>query len=176
LRSHAPPAIGGGGAYGYNRKTKAMAQNLSNAQKKEWAMHLYTADELTQKQIAQKVGVNENTVGRWVTEGNWDKRRKTLLVTKKEQLSMLYDILEKLTQEGKKALEDDDPTTNPNADAIIKITAAIKKIESETGIGEMIDTLKDFISFVQQEDFEAAQTINRFADTFIKDRLNSLKK
>jgi DNA-binding XRE family transcriptional regulator len=158
------------------KQTTKPASALSNTLKKEWAKELYTRGEMTQKDIAVKVGVNEKTIGRWVAEGNWESMRKTLMTTKKDQLTLLYDMLDLLNKAGKASLEDDDPATNPDADRIIKITAAIKKLESETGIGEMVDTLKELISFVQKEDYEAMQVINKWGDLFIKDRLNQLKK
>jgi transcriptional regulator with XRE-family HTH domain len=148
---------------------------LSNTQKKEWAKQLFTRDSMTQKEIAEKVDVSQKTMSGWVTKEKWDTMRKTLATTKQEQLTMLYDMLDLLNKAGKASLEDDDPKTNPDADRIIKLTAAIKKLESETGIGEMIDTLKALITFVQKEDFEAAQTINKWGDLFIKDRLSTLK-
>lgn len=149
---------------------------LSISQKKEWAKELFTRDDMTQKAIAEKVGVSEQSMSAWVRDEKWDTMRKTLLSTRKEQLTMLYDILDGLNRQGVASLNDDDPETNPNPDAIIKITNAIKKLEKETGVGEMIDTARAFITFVQREDFEAAKIINKWFDLFIKDRLASLNK
>lgn len=151
-----------------------MAENLSIAQKKEWAKELYTRQEHTQKEIAAKVGISENSITKWVKDGKWDTMRKTLLSTKQEQLTMLYDILDKLNKEGKAALEDDDPNTNPNADAIIKITNAIKKLETQTGIGEMIETGTRFIKFVQGEDLPLAKDITKWFDLFITANLKTI--
>lgn len=149
-----------------------MAENkISKTQQKEWAKELYIRGERTQKEIAATVGVAEKTIGRWVESEQWDKMRKTLLSTKQEQLHMLYDILDRLNKEGKKTLEDDDPDTNPNSDAIIKITNAIKKLETQTGIGEMIDTGTRFIKFVSIENLELAKEITHWFDLFIQDQL-----
>ena len=153
-----------------------MADKLQNHQKKEWAKELYIRGDLTQKEIAAKVGITEKTMSNWVSDGKWDATRKTLLTTKKNQLELLYEMLDLLNQAGVAALKDNDPKTNPDADKIIKITNAIKKLENSTGIGEMIDTLKELISFTIKEDFEAAQLINKWGDLFIKDRLATIKK
>lgn len=151
-------------------------QALSKAQQKEWAQELFIRGDITQKEIADKVGVAEKTIGRWADDNNWDAARKTMLTTKKNQLELLYEMLDLLNQAGVASLKDDDPKTNPDADKIIKITNSIKKLENSTGIGEMIDTLKALISFVIKEDFEAAQLINKWGDLFIKDRLATIKK
>ena len=84
---------------------------------------------------------------------------------------MLYSILEAMTREGKAALEDDDPTTNPNSDGIIKITNAIKKLETHTGVGDVIETLMRFIKFIASEDLDLSKKITTWADIFIHDAL-----
>ena len=146
---------------------------LTLTQKKEWARELYIRDELTQKAIAEKVGVSEQTMVAWVKDNRWDGMRKTLLSTRQEQIQMLYDILDGLNKEAKAAVEDDDPATKPNTDAIIKIANAIKKLEKETGLGEIIDTCRALIAYTLKEDNEAAKIINKWADLFIRDRLTS---
>ena len=140
---------------------------------KEFARLIYLREDITQKDLSIRVGVNEKTIKRWIDDGKWDAMRKTLLTTKQEQLNMLYDILDKLTREGKAALEDDDPDTNPNADAIIKITNAIKKLETQTGAGEIIDALTRLIKFIQAEDLALAKTVTHWADLFIQSVLKS---
>lgn len=134
---------------------------------------LYLNSAMTQKEIAKKVGVSENSLSNWVTDGKWEALKTTLLSTHDEQLKNLYKILEMLNKQGKEALEDDDPDTNPDADAIIKITKAIKYLEKDgSGMGETYITLMDFLTFIQRDNMEHAQLVNNYADAFIKERLN----
>lgn len=46
-----------------------MAKELSNTQKKEWAKTLYLKENLTQQEIADRVGVSRATVNRWIADG-----------------------------------------------------------------------------------------------------------
>ena len=149
---------------------------LSIDQKKEYAKYLFVRKKLSQKEIANEVGVSEQAMVRWVREGKWEEMRKTLLSTKQEQLALMYQMLELLNKEAIQALSDDDPATKPNADAIRKITKSIHELENQTGIGEMIDTAQALIDFVRHEDIEAAKVINTWFDLFIKDRLNALER
>ena len=149
-----------------------MAKELANNLKKEWAKELYVSGEHTQKSISEKVKISEQTICKWVKDGKWDKERKTLLATKKEQLLLLYDQLDNLSKQNKIFQEDDDPDTNPNFDAVIKLVNAIKKLETKTGVGEMIDTAKRFIKFVQPENLELAKEITKWFDLFIQDELS----
>jgi transcriptional regulator with XRE-family HTH domain len=146
-----------------------MPKDLSIKQKKDWAKLLYLQDTLTQKAIAEKVGVTEKTISGWVNDENWEELRKSLLVTKEEQLSMLYNQLSALN----KVIKDDQkciPTAG-QSDSILKITAAIKNLETETSLTEVFEVGKKFIKHLQQTDFEKAKEVVDLYDGFIKQQL-----
>lgn len=68
---------------------------------KEYAKTLYLAGDLTQKEIAERVGVTEKTLGKWIVEEKWESMRKSLLTTRQAQLTSLYDQLEAISTEIK---------------------------------------------------------------------------
>ena len=49
--------------------------DLTNTQKKEWARTLYLRENLTQQEIADRVGVSRVTVSNWCRGGKWRNRR-----------------------------------------------------------------------------------------------------
>ena len=104
-------------------------------------------------------------------EDNWDNLRKSLTVTKAEQLAFLYDIMAKMTEEGKKYLEDDDPDTNPNYDGIAKIARSIERLEKETNVGEMMQTGILFLKFLQVENMTLAKDFNHWFKLFIDEQI-----
>ena len=67
-----------------------MTKDLSNTQKKEWAKTLYLKENLTQQEIADRVGVARVTVNRWIADGKWVKQKVGLTHTREEQESNLY--------------------------------------------------------------------------------------
>lgn len=67
---------------------------LKKAQEKEYARVLFVSENLSQKEIADRVGVTEKTLGKWIDEGEWKKLKRSLLNTRHNQLNMLYDQLE----------------------------------------------------------------------------------
>lgn len=138
---------------------------LRKAQEKEYAKSLYIGGGLTQKEIAERVSVTEKTLAKWIKEGKWENLKKSLLTTKQNQLSFLYDQLDFLNTDISK--RDFKVAVGKEADTIIKITAAINRLETETSIGDTVEVARNFIEFVRPQDLELAKTITNFFDVFI---------
>ena len=63
-------------------------------QEKEYAKILYVSENLPQKVIAERTGVNEKTLSKWIEDDGWKKLKRSRLNTKESQLTMFYDQLE----------------------------------------------------------------------------------
>lgn len=74
---------------------------LKKTEQKEYAKFLYTEKNLTQKEIAEKAGVTEKTLIKWINENDqqWKKLRNSLMTTKPHQIKMLYGQLERLNEQ-----------------------------------------------------------------------------
>ena len=70
---------------------------------KEFAKILYldTNTALTQKEIADRVGVRPNTVSDWIKKEGWAKLKRSLLTTRQQMIGDLYEQLERLNTEIK---------------------------------------------------------------------------
>ena len=150
-------------------------ETLTNKQKKEYAKILYLNTAMTQKEIAAKVDISENSMSAWVNDDKWDALKTALSITRESELKSLYKQLSLLNKQNEAWLEDDDPNTNPDYDAVRKLTKSIYELsEKQSGVGEIILAQMDFITFVQQQNMEHAQLINNYSDAFIKTRLNTI--
>lgn len=145
-------------------------KQLSSNERREWAQLLYTRYDMNAKEVALQTGAPEADVRRWVKEGNWDGLRRSLLTSREEQLKNLYDILAAITTQAKQNSE------NPNtkdADLIIKYTAAIKNLETDIGVGEIIDVIKPFVVWLMKKDLEMAKKLTGYFDQYIKEKLKT---
>ena len=106
-----------------------MAKTLTNQQKKDLAKLLYLNQGLTQQEIADKVGVSRVTVGRWATDGNWEMLRAAVTSTREEQVRNLYQQIAQINR----AIADSETkcATPAQADTILKLSAAISKMEGD---------------------------------------------
>jgi len=139
---------------------------LTRAQVKEFAKTLFISENMHQKVIAERVGVSEKTIGKWINDGGWKSLKRSLITTKQNQISLLYDQLEHLNTEI--ANRDSKVANSKEADVIIKLTGAIQKLETETGVGETVEVSKKIIGLIQQEDLELAKKVTTYCDLLIQ--------
>lgn len=61
--------------------------------------------------------------------------------------------------------------SSKDADIISKITASIKRLETETSIGDTVEVARAYIEFVSAQDLELAKKITGYFDLFINDKM-----
>lgn len=138
--------------------------------KRDLAKLLFVHETLSQKEVASRIGVSEQTVCRWAREDNWDQYRVSLTITKETQLHNLYLQLAAIndgiaTRDGKKY------ASPSEADTITKLASAIDKMESDVGIADIVSVGKKFLTWLRRSDLKQAQVITPLFDAFIKENL-----
>ena len=61
--------------------------------------------------------------------------------------------------------------TSKDADIISKITTAIKRLETETNIGETVEVAKQLIQFINSQDVSFANQLTKYCDSFITSKM-----
>lgn len=130
---------------------------------------LIIKEGLNQKEAAERVGVTEKTMSRWVKEGKWDNQRRSFAATRNSIIANLQQQLELLQTSITK--NDGGLATSKEADMLVKLANAIKKLESDAGVGETIEVAMKFVRFVSQSDTVLAQNITRHFDAYIQSLL-----
>jgi transcriptional regulator with XRE-family HTH domain len=141
--------------------------------KKEHAKLLFTQEKLSQKEIAERVNVSEQTITKWVNadNGEWKRLRQSLIVTKKEQLSRIYEQMDEITLEIKNREQGKRYASSKEADTLVKLTAAAKNLETEASVSDIIEVAMRFLNFMRPIDLEKAKDISGYFDSFIKEQL-----
>lgn len=130
------------------------------------AKHLFISDNsITQKEIAEKVGVTEKTIGDWIQKHNWGSLRKSLLTTKTSQIALMYNQMEVLNNEI--AERESKYATSKETDILIKLSTTIKNLETEAGVGELVQMGRELVKYVAQTDYELSKTFTKVFDEFI---------
>lgn len=144
---------------------------LTNAQKKDWARMLYTKDNFTQLEIAEKVGVSRVTVGKWAKEGKWDNEKASITTTRQAQIALLYRQIAEINNAIITRPQGERFANAKEADAINKITTAIEKLERETSLSDIVAVSIDMLNWLRMKDVEQAKHLSDLFDTFINDKL-----
>ena len=145
--------------------------DLTNAQKKEWAKTLYLKENLTQQEIADRVGVSRVSVSNWVRAGKWEEQKVGLTLTRQEQVANLYRQVAEINKAIQSREEGKRYATPSEADTLGKLAATIKKLESDVGISDIISVGMRFSDWLRPQDPDMTKTFIRLFDQFIKDNL-----
>ncbi len=144
---------------------------ITKAQEREYARILYVSERITFKEIAERTGVTEKTIGKWADLDNWDKLRKSLLTTKQNQLVHWYNQLEAMNENIATRLVP--VPDSKEADIMSKITSNIQRLETETGIGEYVEVGRKILTFIQGIDLSEAKRFKNYIDEFINSKLKN---
>lgn len=145
--------------------------SINNSQKKQWAQTLYLRENLTQLEIAERVGVSRVTVSKWVRDGKWEEQKAGITLTRQEQVANLYRQVAEINRTIATRHEGERFPNSKEADILGKLSAAIRNMEQKTGIADVISVLTAFIEWLRPLDLDKAKELTRLADAFIKDRL-----
>ncbi len=146
-----------------------MAQELDNKQKKEWAKTLFLTTNMTQAEIAEKVGVARISVVRWAKE--WEGLKLTFLQTREARIKSTLLQLDELDcsiaarEEGKRF-----PTAK-EADIRRKLTADLEALEQEASVREVVNVSIGILDYIRQIDIERAKELSNYFDSYIQERM-----
>jgi transcriptional regulator with XRE-family HTH domain len=145
--------------------------DLTGKQKKEWAAMLYLKENLTQQEIADKVGTTRVTVNKWAKDEKWAERKAGFTITREEQIKNLYRQIAEINDVIVNRDKGERFASPTEADTLSKLSSAIKKMETETGIAEIVSVGTRFLEFLRTIDLDKAKEFTQFFDIFIKQNL-----
>lgn len=126
----------------------------------------------TQRDIATRIGVTENTVSRWCRDGHWDELREAGRTSKP---SVLRDLYAELAELNRVISERDPGNRFASKDESLTRARLVKNIadlEQRYNIGHAVDIGRDFCTFVSTTDFEAARLVVSLWDAFLETIIN----
>lgn len=145
--------------------------NLTNTQKKEWAKILYLKENLTQAEIAEKVGASRQTVNKWIKEEKWEEQKVGITLTREEQIGNLYRQVAEINNTIKQREPGERFASTKEADILNKLSSAINKMETDIGISDIISVTRRFLEWLRPVDLEQAKKATLLFDAFIKNNL-----
>lgn len=159
---------------------------MSMKDKRELAKLLYVSGACgTQKETAERVGVSEVTISKWSNADAWDEQKRSLLTIRHNQLSRMYLLLEYYVNKVENRVKEfkaiqDDPTikqevkdkaldiSTKDTDVIIKLTGAVKNLEIELSVAEVVDVFMKYNDHLRKMAPEKIKEAVELQDSYIK--------
>lgn len=117
-------------------------------------------------------GFHGVTVNNWIGKGNWEQLKASITITREEQLKNLYRQLAELNNAIMGKPEGERFPNAAEADTISKLSNAIKKLETEVGLADIISVFSDLLKWVRTYDSMQAKEITPLLDAFVKSKLS----
>lgn len=144
---------------------------MTNAEKKEYAKILYVKETMTQKEIAQKVGISEKTLSKWVNDNEWDRLKASIVITKEEELRRIYQQISAINEQIATRINGERFASSREADILTKLAAAARSLETDSSIADIVEVGKRFLNWLRMSDLDKAKEFARLLDGFIKDSM-----
>jgi hypothetical protein len=152
-----------------------MAKKTSLEAKREYARVLYLNGE-TARSAAEKAGVTQATLGKWVKDGGWRALRAASNITRPE-------LVNKLLLGINKILDDVNESDNPAdlaglGDKLSKFAAVIEKLDKKANVVDVIEVFMAFSKWLQYRMTidqaitpELIKAITKYQDLYISEQL-----
>lgn len=142
-----------------------------NIDKKDIAKSLFLNGNFTQEEIAEKVSTTRQTVSRWIKDGGWEQLKASMTITPDQILAGLNRQIIEINNNINSREEGKRFASVPEADTLAKLASAIKKIEQDVGIADIVNVGIRFTNWLRPVDLDKAKMFNELWDTFIKDQM-----
>jgi transposase len=137
---------------------------MNTAEKKVLAQGFYTRSMMTRKEIAAQVQVTEKTLRAWITDGDWDKLRDSMQITKPQLLNEAYQQLAAIN----KRIQDDHGgvPTKELSDAKGVIRKEIEQFENQP-IHLYVEVFEDVIGWLSRNEPDKLSDFTKLTQKFL---------
>lgn len=139
---------------------------------KNHAKVLFTREGIsTQKEIAERVGISEKTIGKWISEEKWDKLKRNFILTREQLMADWLDELAEINALIKTQPAGARFADSKLADVRTKLRKDIKEMETTASVREVIASLAGLLNFIRKNNLGEAQALAKYVDAYIKSLL-----
>ncbi len=162
-----------GGYFAQKKNMKPKEEEaLSNSQKKNFAKIIYLTEEgVTQRELAERVGVTEATMSKWVNTEGWPLLRKSIVESNDNNLAFIHSQIAALRNSITERGEEGDAglITGKEAETLAKLTGIAKRMETSVGIAQIVSVGKKFVVWLRVNAKERASEFLTLYDAFVKE-------
>lgn len=144
--------------------------NIKNEQKKNLARDLYVLGTYTLEEIASKVDSTRQTISKWAKEQSWEELKAGMSISREELLKNLYRQVSDINESINMREPGERHANVKEADTLSKLSSAIKKLESDVGISDIVAVGIRFTNWLRNVDLDKAKEFTMIWDAFLKEQ------
>lgn len=140
----------------------------SDRQQQQELARMYYMQGVALSDIADKTGVSRPTITKWVKDNNWEEKRAANNITRQELVTKILRGINKIIENYNNS---DDPNRTLDADKLVKLAAAIERIDKKANVVDCIEVFMVFGKWLQYRSTyddevtpELLKKINRLQD------------
>jgi DNA-binding XRE family transcriptional regulator len=140
-------------------------RGMTIKEKKQIAKELFMNTALSQKEIAEMVGVSEQALTKWKQDDHWAELKLSITATEQSIYANAMREIEKLQAEG-----------GFNVKQIREYTRFLNTIrpKEEVKISILMDGFIGFAKWLSEKDLETAQNFNKLQFEYISEKMKKL--
>lgn len=143
------------------RKTK---QEIETARELGYILYMNGTPNI---EIAQRVGVSQQTVTAWVNKGDWKVKKAAKTITRTELVNGILNQISGM-------LNNEELWTTREADKLVKLAAVIERLDKKNSPVVSIEVFIQFIGFLHNQltydkdlDLDFVKKVNKYQDAFV---------
>jgi uncharacterized protein YjcR len=142
-------------------------------EKRELAKDLFVKTNLTARAVAERIGVQEKTVGVWRMADNWDDERATLNAS---PIQIIKEFNNEILEIMNTAKAEQRRLTSKEVDIIKKLTKGAKELRNEATPQVIMEVLYVFLSDLEFVAPELAKGVAPHMQNYVQGKLNREKE
>jgi transcriptional regulator with XRE-family HTH domain len=138
--------------------------------KKTIAKTLYiNGGNMTQEEIASKVGVTRQTIIRWIKADKWDELKASYTITPEQILAGFNRQIIEINRVIESREAGARFATPAESDTLVKLASASRKILDDAGLSDVVNVGIKFTNWLRGANLDHAKLFNDYFDTYIKE-------
>ena len=150
-----------------------MGKELTAKERKEWAKLIFLKENITQVEIAARVGVSKVTLNKWAKE--WEGLKLNLLQTREERISSTLQQLDQLDRSIAAKDEGCRYPSSAEADIRRKLTADLEALEQEASLRDIYNVSRNMLDWLRGANLAKAKELSDYFDAYIKEKMKWAK-
>lgn len=134
---------------------------------------MFLKENITQQEIADRIGASRITVNKWVNE--WKSLKLNLLQTREERIGSTLSQLDELDRSIQSKEEGKRFPTAAEADIRRKLTTDLEALEQDASIRDIYNVSRGLLDWLRQLDIEKAKELSDYFDAYIKEKMKWVK-